>query len=194
MTIKQIRAMVEDACRESANPFGYGIWSHHVVSVVAYSKLLAEQLGADEEIVELAALLHDYAAILDQSLYPEHHMHGARLAEELLVTDGYPRDRAERVGRCIISHRGSAPLPKESLEAEILATADAMAHFDNVSSLLYYTFAKRGMGIDEGTEWVIGKLERDWEKLMPQARELLSDKYEAITAVLKPPSPRSPRS
>ena len=81
--IAEIGGIVEAACRSSANKFGYGIWSHHIVSVVKYAKQLALLLGADEEVVELAALLHDYAGIKDSALAEEHHIHGAAEAERI---------------------------------------------------------------------------------------------------------------
>ncbi len=42
---QQIRAIVEEACKKETNIFGYGIWTHHIVYVVQYGRLLAEQLG-----------------------------------------------------------------------------------------------------------------------------------------------------
>lgn len=56
-----VRSIVEEACKKETNKYGYGIWSHHIVLVVKYGKLLAQKLEADPEIVEIAALLHDYA-------------------------------------------------------------------------------------------------------------------------------------
>ena len=47
-------------------------------------KKLAEQFGADSKIVEIAALLHDYAGIKDHSLHKDHHIHGAIEAEKIL--------------------------------------------------------------------------------------------------------------
>lgn len=61
--IEFIEKEVEDKCKEENNVFGYGIWSHHIVSVVKYAKLLAKEIGADIEVVEIASLLHDYGRI-----------------------------------------------------------------------------------------------------------------------------------
>lgn len=47
------------------------------VSVVKYSKVLAKTLGANEELVEIAALLHDYASVKDKNMYAKHHIYGA---------------------------------------------------------------------------------------------------------------------
>ena len=82
--IQTISDIVEDACMNDTNRFGYGIWKHHITYVVRYAKERATQMGADVEIVEIAALLHDYASIKDYSMYEEHHIHGGSEAESLL--------------------------------------------------------------------------------------------------------------
>lgn len=183
--IEEIRTLVKNACEKRENKFGYAAWTHHVSSVVKYSKLLAKKMDADEEITETAALLHDYASILDQDWYAEHHIHGTRLAEEILREYNYPEDRIEKVKHCIYAHRASKNIPRETVEAKIVASADGMAHFDNVSSLLHLVFVNDKMGIDEGTKAVLDKLERDWNKLMPEAKEMVKEKYDAIRLALE---------
>lgn len=56
---ESVEKMVERLCNKNANIYGYDAWGHHIVPVVKFSKMLAKKLGADKEIVELAALLHD---------------------------------------------------------------------------------------------------------------------------------------
>jgi hypothetical protein len=41
------------------------------------------------------------------------------------------------------------------------------------------------MSVEEGTEWLRNKLERSWNKLTPEAREIIKDKYEANMIILK---------
>lgn len=185
--LTKISKLVEDACKKETNVAGYGAWTHHICSVVEYSKILAEKLSADMEIVKIAALLHDYSDILDKNLYyEEHHIHSAKFAEEILSSYNYPQDRIEQVRHCIMAHRASKNIPRETLEAEIVANADAMAHFDNVNSLLYLSFVRYKMDTDEGTNWVLKKLERSWGKLtLPEAKEIIVGKYEAIKIVFK---------
>jgi hypothetical protein len=49
--IAKLHKIVEDACKEPSNEFGYGIWSHHIQPMVPIAQALAQQFGADEEIV-----------------------------------------------------------------------------------------------------------------------------------------------
>jgi len=180
----QIRAIVEEACKKETNIFGYGIWTYHIVYVVQYGKLLAEQLGADAEIVELAALLHDYASIKDEALYREHHLHSPLEAERILQELDYPEEKIHAVKQCIASHRASIDAERVTHEAVCLASADAMAHIDQVPSLLYLAFVRFGMSIDEGTAWVREKLARSWQKLCPEAQTIMKDTYEAAQVLL----------
>ena len=183
--IDNIAKLVEDTCRSENNYFGYGAWTHHIQHVVKYSKLMASKPNADKEIVEIAALLHDYASVKSFELYEEHHLHGAVLAEEILKGYDYPQDRIDQVKHCIISHRGSKNVERLSIEALCVADADSMAHFDSISSLFYLAFFSHKLDIDEANSWLNRKLERSWNKLSPEAREIIHDKYEASRLLLE---------
>jgi uncharacterized protein len=183
--VEKIARLVEDACKQDANFFGYEAWTDHILSVVKYAKLLAKKMNADEEIVELAALLHDYASVSNKDWYPEHHIHGARLAREILMGLRYPEERITIIEQSILSHRGSKSIKRESVEAEVLASADAMAHFDNLHSLFYLAFKVRGLDIQSGTDFVRNKLERSWNKLIPEAKEIIKPQRQAISLLLK---------
>lgn len=182
--IAEIAGIVEQACARETNIFGYGIWTHHITQVARNGRRLAELFGADPEIVEIAALLHDYASIKDKALYKDHHIHGPIEAEKLLRRFDYPQERIEAVKECIAAHRGSVPGERRSAEAECLANADAMAHIEQVPALLELAFVQHGMGIDEGAEWVRAKLERSWNKLSPEVQEMVGEKYEAALMTL----------
>jgi HD superfamily phosphodiesterase len=183
--INSIEKLVKEACLSKTNAFGPGIWTHHIVFVVKYSKMLAQMLGADQEIVEIAALLHDYAGIKDSSCSKEHHIHGAIEAEIILKAFNYPDDKIEKIKQCILSHRGSVIVQKDSPEEICVASADAMAHIDQVVSLLYAAFNELGMSIDDGKTWVREKLKRSWNKLCPEAQNIVTHKYECALEILK---------
>ena len=183
--IHDIERMVEQVCKQETNIFGYTIWTHHIVPVVQNAKQLAKLLGADLEIVEIAALLHDFASVKDKALYKDHHINSAIEAEKILRKFDYPAEKIEAVKHCIKTHRGSVQEQRHSIEAECVASADAMAHIQNVPALLYSAYIQRGMDIDEGTQWLKRKLERSWNKLIPEAREMVKEKYEAALKILE---------
>ncbi len=187
--LSRIATLVEEACKNPANPWGYGIWTHHITRVVDVVRRLAPRFGADVEIVELAAVLHDYASLIDPALYAEHHLHGPLEAEKILREMEYPPGRTRAVMECIRAHRGSVPSERTTPEAECLASADAITHIEQAPSLLYLAFVQHRMGIDEGTAWVRAKLERSWTKISPRIRETVRERYAAAMAVLTPPGP-----
>jgi len=97
---------------------------------------------------------------------------------------GYPQDKIDKVKHSIATHRASVPSERRSAEAECLANADAMTHFEQLPSLLYLAFNQHKMGIDEGSNWVKEKLHRSWKKLAPQVQELIKEKYDAALEIL----------
>jgi uncharacterized protein len=66
-----------------------------------------------------------------------------------------------------------------------LASAEAMAHFENVDSLLYLAYVKHKMDIDKGKGWVLDELDRSWKKLIPKAKKVIKLRYKSINKVFK---------
>jgi uncharacterized protein len=183
--INSLEEIVEKACASENNIFGYGIWTHHIKLVTQNGKMLAGMFGADPEVVEIAALLHDYASVKDATLYPEHHIHGPAEAEKLLKKLGYPDEGIEAVKECIETHRGSVPRENRSREADCLANADAMTHIENVPSLMHLAYVQHNMSIDEGADWVRAKLERSWHKMSSPVQEMMREKFNAAMNTLR---------
>jgi uncharacterized protein len=186
--IEEVAKSVEDACKQQTNYFGYGIWPHHILHVVRFGKELAEKKRADSEIVVLAAYLHDYASVKSFEHYKDHHITGAQETQSLLENLSYPQDRIDRVKEAIINHRGSVLSSSSSIEAMILRDADAMAHFVSVPSLLYLAHNSHKMEINEASAWVLQKLDRSWNKLSPEAQQMVEMQYNAARILLQPPS------
>ena len=162
----------------------YSFYEEHIKYVVKNAKELAKKYKADIEIVELAALLHDIAIISKVGDREEHHINGSIIAEELLTKYNYPKDKIERVKQCILKHRGSVTIPRNTIEEEIIADADAISHFDNIT-LLYLTAIKRkGKNIKEASLWVEKKLAKDYNKLSERTKLDLKDRYENIVNIL----------
>lgn len=98
----------------------------HVAQVTALAMLLAQQLGADLEIVEAAAWLHDV-----RKEQPSHGVVGAVAAREILAATDFPPAKIDAVADAIGRHVGmtrppGAP-PLSPLEAAILWDADKLS-------------------------------------------------------------------
>jgi uncharacterized protein len=183
--IQKIRNLVEDACNQDTNMFGCTFWSHHIVPVVKYAKILAKKLGADVQVVEIAALLHDYAGIYNKDLHKEHHIYGACMAEEILKKFDYPQEKIDLVKKCIFSHRGSVLMQKETPEEECVASADAIAHIDQAFSIFLSRCKLKGISMDESIDWLKAKIDRSWAKLCPEARDVIGERYFSLKKLLE---------
>ena len=184
--VESIKVELLKRCEVYKEKHGYDFWNDHIKYVVKNSIELAEKYGADVEIVELGALLHDIAMPSEFGPREEHNVYGVQIAEELLTQLNYPEDRKERVKECVLRHRGSKSLPRNTIEEECVADADVMAHFDCIPSMFHLAFGKNDLdlSLEEGAEFVKKKLERDYNKLSDRTKLELKDRYENIMKVL----------
>lgn len=184
--VDNIKEELIKRCNIYNEKYNYDFWNDHIKYVVNNAVELAKKYKADIEIVELGALLHDIAMPSEFGPREEHNVYGVKIADELLTKLDYPQDRKERVKECILRHRGSKDLPRNTIEEQCVADADVIAHFDCIPSLFHLAFCKNEMdlSIQEGTEFVKKKLERDYNKLSSRTREILKDRYKNIIEVL----------
>ncbi len=119
-TIEQARAFYtgEDAVHDF----------EHVLRVYHTTMKLGEEEGADLEILQAAALLHDSrGAEPGGAGRAVHHLASAKFAGEVLREEGWITDRIEAVQHAIRAHRyrDREDMP-ETLEAKILFDADKL--------------------------------------------------------------------
>jgi uncharacterized protein len=100
----------------------------HVVRVYHMAEKLAEEEGADLEIVRAAALLHDAAGSTPGGeKRSEHHQHSADFAAEVLEKEGWSIERIAAVQECIRGHRyRNNGTPPATIEARVLYDADKL--------------------------------------------------------------------
>ena len=112
--------------------------------------------------------------------YENHHIYGAEIAGAFLREFGYDKKKLELVQKCILNHRGSKVMEKQSPEEICVADAD----FDAVPSLFYLAYVQRKLGIDDGIDFVQNKLNRSYQKLSERWKEIYKDKYEQVISLL----------
>lgn len=166
------------------NHFGQGVWDYHIQAVINHSKKLGKLFKADLEVLELAAILHDYAGIKDYKFYPKHHIYSGELAEKLLREYNYPEDKIKHIKECIFSHRGSVKMKRRTIEAKILASADAMSHITEIADMFHLAYKIYGYETAEGAEWLKGKLQRSWAKTMPTGKDMVRAEYNAAIKII----------
>ena len=86
---------------------------------------------------------------------------------------------------CIYCHRGSQNISRDHLkEAQIVAEADTLSAFDNLSGLFKAAVFHEGLDQINAKASVKKKLVNSWNKLSPIAQELIRTKYEAAMILL----------
>jgi uncharacterized protein len=100
----------------------------HVERVVLMAERLAREVGADQEIVRAAALLHDAAGAHPETgeARHEHERDSAAVARQVLTDEGWEEERIRAVEHCIRAHRFRGKELPRTLEAQVLFDADKL--------------------------------------------------------------------
>ena len=182
--IQEIKNFVENECRKPSSKYGYEPFEFHFKLVADYAGRLADELGADKEIVLLAAWLHDIGSIIYGR--EDHHITGARIAEEKLKELNYPIEKIELVKNCILKHRGSVNSEKRTVEEQIIAEADAMSAFESLGGQFKAAFIYENKTQVEAQKSVRKKLENKWRQLqLKNSKDIIRPKYEAAMLLLE---------
>lgn len=186
-TIGKIREFVMEKCEQhKMNPkFGYyDYWNDHIQRVVYHAVNLAKQFGADTEIVELAALLHDVSMPSEYGDRSDHHVYSAEMAEKLLTELNYPQDKINIVQKCVFNHPNRNAHLRNTLEESCISDADALAHFDRIPSLFKLAWTILNMNLEEGREYVKKRLQGDYDGLSEQVKLTYKAKFNAMMETL----------
>jgi len=115
----------------------------------------------------------------------DHHITGAKIAEEKLKEFGYPVERIELVKKCIFNYRGSQQNKRESIEEQIVAEADVMSNFDNIAGIFKAAFVYENKSQGDAKDSVRQKLERKWKQLhFDSSKKIVKPKFEAMMILL----------
>ena len=122
ITVEEAKSWYEEA--DEVHSF------EHVLRVKAMTERIGRAEGADLEIIEAAAYLHDSRGASPEEggkARKEHHIASAEFAGEVLASKGWSQERIEAVQHCIRAHRyrhnGERP---ETLEAQCMFDADKL--------------------------------------------------------------------
>jgi len=100
----------------------------HTERVLRLALHIGEAEGADMNVLNLAALLHDIGRHKEDKSFGEicHAEEGARMAQDLLRQHSVDENVIERVVHCIEHHRFRDKKEPDTLEAKILFDADKL--------------------------------------------------------------------
>lgn len=182
--VRKIKEFVKEQCYKPEAKYGSEIFENHLVPMRNYAVDLAEDLGADKEIVEISAWLHDIGSVMIGR--KDHHITGSKIAEEELIKLDYPKEKIEQVKHCILSHRGSQNNFPETVEARIISDADALSNFENLPGIFKAAYVYENQTQLEARKSTMKKLEKKWNKLtLPRSKTIIKPKYEAAKLLLE---------
>jgi uncharacterized protein len=107
---------------------------HHITFVTNKSMGFAKELGANEFIVQSAALVHDLNYIVQSNSKPEA---GKGLREELLIKSGYLSEEIAGIEQIIMEECTTNRHGDISLEAKALSDADTLFKALPVTPILF---------------------------------------------------------
>ncbi|MDD5675760.1 MAG: HD domain-containing protein [Chitinivibrionales bacterium] len=182
--VEAVKNFVEAECRKPESKYGYEPFIFHYAPMAKYAEKLADELKADKEVVLIASWLHDIGSIVYGR--SDHHITGAKIAEEKLTELNYPAEKIELVKNCILNHRGSQQNNPQTLEEKIVADADAISNFDNIPGIFKAAFVYENLTQGEAKEATKTKLENKWNQLyFENSKKIIKPKYEAAMVILK---------
>ncbi len=181
--VKSIKDFVEEECSKPGSKYGHEPFTYHFISTVKYAGELADELGGDKEVILVAAWLHDIGSIIHGR--ENHHITGAKIAEEKLRELNYPEEKIQLVKRCILSHRGSQRNDPQTVEEKIVADGDALSNFDNIPGIFKAAFIYENNTQGEAKVSARRKLENKWNQLyFESSKRIIGPKYEAAMTLL----------
>lgn len=179
MLIERARQAIKAVCISSTGPFQISFFEKHICVMAGIADTLAEALGADREIVALAAYLHDIAAIEDYASVSKHHILGGERAAEILSEYGYPANKIEAVRQCIFTHSSPLLLHQGTVEEVCISNADAVSQLLMPGYWLHYAYTAKQLGYTQGLAWYRSLMDAHYAGLIPQARSIAEDAYRA---------------
>jgi len=121
---------IKEIAKSYFNDLDKNDFSHnftHVERVTRLALYIGKLEGGDEEVLEVASLLHDIArGAQDRGEVKDHAEESARLAKDILNKVGFHKDKIDNVVHTISVHRCTPEKPPKSLEAKILQDADRL--------------------------------------------------------------------
>jgi uncharacterized protein len=122
---------LEEIIAEAKKIFAQGRKSHdwdHTRRVYNLCLHIGKREGAELEVLQLAAILHDIGREQQDASEGQvcHAELGAVMAREILEKYGFPREMTEKVVHCIATHRFRGDKAPLSQEAKILYDADKL--------------------------------------------------------------------
>lgn len=176
----------------STTNMGKWMWQNHTQAVADKSKELAKKYSANIELTYCAALLHDLGDSEYERGHPDFDTWSLNTSSQILKKVGFGKAEADEVIKAVRTHschNGNLPT---TLEGKILATADAMWHYQTsfFAEICYMNKPNSANNYQQWQEWFNEKIERDYriKIFFDDERLAVKPDYEALKKVFGKPS------
>ncbi len=151
---------------------------HHIWFVFRKSRVFAADIGADEFLVQSAALVHDINYIAEKNSKPEA---GQEIRKKILTENGYSQEEVERIEQIVMEEHTATRNENISNEGKALSDADTLFKSLPVTPILFAGkyIQENDVDIVQLAEKIVGEqaplMEKDIYFYTPKARELYLD-------------------
>jgi len=154
----------------------------HVLRVRKLCLLIGQAEGADLEVLEAAALLHDIGRPKEKETGRSHAEIGAEMAVSFLYSIRFPSEKVELVASAIRTHRFSEGLTPTTLEGKILSDADKL---DAMGAIGLARTIAESLRLGRGLEGTIRHIDRKLLRLYnlihtPTAKNLAKPRHQLL--------------
>ena len=112
--------------KNAEDPF---VWRNHIQLVRKYAKFLAKIENADEEVVEIAAILHDIGKYKGRK---DHNIRSHTLSKKFLQDSKLSIKKQNLILKCILKHSTKESSKANEIEVKVIQCADVLGTlFDN---------------------------------------------------------------
>lgn len=158
------------------------LYENHVIWVADKAEEIAQAYGVNVEYARVAALLHDIADAEMSRFEPNHEVRSLEIARDLLQKSGFNTEEIELiVNDAIKYHSCNDNQMPSSEEGQVLATADAIAHFQ--TDFFIHAFADASLNeYAKRKQWALKKIEKDFHKKLffKEIKEEVRPQYETL--------------
>jgi putative nucleotidyltransferase with HDIG domain len=148
------------------------LFENHIFVVSDYASKLADKYGANKELCEISAMMHDIADAVMSRFDPDHQQKSLKMAQEIMEAQGYDDESINIViNDCLPFHGCRGDERPKTLEGRVLATADALAHLQTDFFMFTTYMLASEMSFSEIKAWTLKKLEKSFNKKMLFADE-----------------------
>ena len=157
----------------------------HLVVVEKFAEQLCQLYPlANKDAVLLSVWFHDIGRADGHN--KDHDVYGAEYARKLLSKKAFDKKIINLVYEACKAHCCETYKP-QSLEAKILATADALSHYSQGFYLRIFQYWSQGMGYKKARNKLTRKIERDYKDkiFFKEAKRALKPFYDAWKLIVE---------